>query len=151
MLNQVCIAGRLTRDPELRFTNSGIPVASFRIACERSGASRNGEQQTDFLNCSAWRNTAEFVNKHFKKSSMIIIHGCIQAHEFEKDGERKVSIEILARDVYFGDYKKPAVSESAEEDEEDEEVQPLGLASEPAEEEEEDITAPLCGPEEACA
>ena len=76
MLNHIVLMGRLTRDPELRYTGSNVPVASFSIAVDRDfGRGENGEKQTDFINVSAWRQTGEFVSKYFTKGSMIVVSG----------------------------------------------------------------------------
>lgn len=107
MLNHISAMGRLTRDPELRRTNSGIAVASFTIAVDRDRAPEGQEKETDFIDCVAWRNTAEFVEKYFKKGRMIVVSGRLQIRGWtDKEGNKRRSAEIVADSVYFGDSKK---------------------------------------------
>lgn len=108
MLNHITIMGRLTRDPELRRTGSGIAVASFTVAVDRDFADKqSGEKETDFIECVAWRGTGEFVSKHFKKGSMIVASGRLQIRSWtDKDGGKRRTAEILANNVYFGESKK---------------------------------------------
>ena len=103
MLNHIVIMGRLTRDPELRYTQSQIPVASFRIAVDRDFG-RGEERQTDFIDIVAWRSTGEFVNKYFRKGSMIAVSGPpADAHWTDRDGNKRTSAVVVADNVYFGD------------------------------------------------
>ena len=108
MLNHIDIMGRLTRDPELRYTQSNTPVASFTLAVDRDFSGRDsGEKQTDFIECVAWRHTAEFVSKHFKKGSMAVVSGRLQSRKWQdRDGNNRTSWEVIAENVYFGDSKK---------------------------------------------
>ena len=107
MLNVVTIMGRLTRDPELRRTNSGKPVASFTVAVDRDFAPDGQEKQTDFIDCVAWQGTAEFVDKYFNKGSMIVVTGRLQLRDWtDKDGNKRRTAEIVASSVYFGESKK---------------------------------------------
>ena len=108
MLNHITIMGRLTRDPELRRTNSGTPVASFTVAVDRDFSGKDGgEKETDFIDCVAWRGTAEFVDKYFKKGRMIVVSGRLQIRGWtDKEGNKRRSAEIVADNVYFGDSKK---------------------------------------------
>ena len=107
MLNHIITMGRLTRDPELRRTNSGVAVASFTIACDRDRAPEGQEKETDFIDCVAWRGTAEFVEKYFKKGRMIVVSGRLQIRGWtDKEGNKRRSAEIVADNVYFGDSKK---------------------------------------------
>ena len=107
MLNVAIIMGRLTRDPELRRTNSGKPVAGFTVAVDRDYAPEGQEKETDFIDCVAWNGTAEFVEKYFKKGSMIVVQGRLQIRNWtDKDGNKRKSAEILASNVYFGESKK---------------------------------------------
>lgn len=111
MLNHITVMGRLTRDPELRRTGSGIAVASFSIACDRDRAPEGQEKETDFLDCVAWRGTAEFVEKYFHKGSMIVVSGRLQIRGWtDKDGNKRRSAEIVADNVYFGEGKKDGQS-----------------------------------------
>ncbi len=108
MLNQIVIMGRLTRDPELRRTGTGVAVASFTLAVDRdftSGAS--GERETDFIDIVAWRNTAEFVSKYFAKGRMAVVSGRLQIRNWnDKEGNKRRSAEVIADNVYFGDSKR---------------------------------------------
>lgn len=107
MLNSVVLMGRMTKDPELRRTESGIAVASFSLACERDYASQNGERETDFIDVVCWRNSAEFVDKYFEKGMMTVVIGRLQIRGWTgKDGNERRSAEILADHVYFGEGKK---------------------------------------------
>ena len=108
MLNHIVIMGRLTRDPELRKTNSGTPVASFTVAVDRDFSSKDGgEKETDFIDCVAWRNTAEFVAKYFTKGRMIVVSGRLQLRDWtDKEGNKRRSAEVVADSCYFGDSKK---------------------------------------------
>ena len=107
MLNVAIIMGRLTRDPELRRTGSGIAVASFTVAVDRDFASDGHEKETDFIDCVAWRQTGEFVSKYFNKGSMIVVNGRLQLRSWtDKDGNKRRTAEIVADNVYFGEGKK---------------------------------------------
>ena len=108
MLNHITIMGRLTRDPELRRTGSGIAVASFTVAVDRDFGGRDGgEKETDFIDCVAWRQTGEFVSKYFTKGRMIVVSGRLQIRNWnDKDGNKRRSAEVDAESVYFGDSKK---------------------------------------------
>lgn len=107
MLNHIVIMGRLTRAPELRKTQSGTPVASFTLACERDFAAQGADKETDFIDVCAWRYTAEFVEKYFSKGQMAIVTGRLQIRNWEdKNGNKRRSAEILADHVYFGEGKK---------------------------------------------
>ena len=102
MLNVAAITGRLTATPELRTTQSGISVTSFTVAVDRSYVRPNEERQTDFINVVAWRQTAEFVAKYFKKGSMIAVQGSIQTRNYEdKQGSKRTAVEIVADNVHF--------------------------------------------------
>ena len=108
MLNHITIMGRLTRDPELRYTQSQTPVASFTLAVDRDFGSRDGgEKQTDFIDCVAWRQTAEFVSKYFTKGRMAVVEGRLQIRDWtDRDGGKRRSAEVVADNVYFGDSKR---------------------------------------------
>lgn len=106
MLNVVVLMGRLTSDPEIRHTPNDVPVTSFSIAVERSYKSGD-ERQTDFIDIVAWRSTAEFICKYFRKGQMIAIHGSIQTGTYkDKDGNTRKTFEVLADNVHFADSKK---------------------------------------------
>ena len=97
-MNSIVIMGRLTRDPELRQTNSGTPVTSFTVAVDRRGK----EKATDFLDCVAWNDKAEFVSKYFTKGRMILVAGRLQIRDWtDKEGNKRRTAEIVANDVYF--------------------------------------------------
>jgi single-strand DNA-binding protein len=108
MLNRIVIMGRLTRDPEKRFTQSQIPVTSFTLAVDRDYSSRDGgEKQTDFIDCVAWRQTAEFVSKYFHKGSMAVVSGRLQIRDWtDREGGKRRSAEVVADNVYFGESKR---------------------------------------------
>ena len=107
MLNKVIIMGRLARDPELRRTQTGTPVTSFRIACDRDFKSQSGEKTTDWIDVVAWRNTAEFVSKYFTKGRLAIVEGRLQTRDWtDKDGNKRTAVEVVADNVYFGDSKR---------------------------------------------
>ena len=115
MLNHITIMGRLTRDPELRRTGSGIAVASFTVAVDRDFGGRDGgERETDFIDCVAWRQTGEFVSKYFTKGSMIVVSGRLQIRNWnDKDGNKRRSAEVVADNVYFGESKRSAENGSS--------------------------------------
>ena len=108
MLNHITIMGRLTRDPELRRTGSGIAVASFTLAVDRDYSPKDGgERETDFIDCVAWRQTGEFVSKYFTKGRMAVVSGRLQIRNWnDKDGNKRRSAEVVADNVYFGDSKR---------------------------------------------
>ena len=107
MLNTITIMGRLTHDPELRRTSSGVAVASFTLACERDFAAQGETRETDFIDIVAWRYTAEFVEKYFSKGQMAIVSGRLQIRNWQdKEGNKRRSAEILADHVYFGEAKR---------------------------------------------
>ena len=108
MLNHIVIMGRLTRDPELRYTQSQTPVASFTVAVDRDLGSRDGgERQTDFIDCVAWRQTAEFVSKYFTKGSMAVVSGRLQIRDWtDREGGKRRSAEIVVDNMYFGESRR---------------------------------------------
>ena len=108
MLNHIVIMGRLTRDPELRRTGSGIAVASFTVAVDRDFGSREGgERETDFIDCVAWRQTGEFVSKYFTKGSKAVVSGRLQIRNWtDKEGNKRRTAEVVADNVYFGESKR---------------------------------------------
>ena len=108
MLNHITIMGRLTRDPELRRTGTGIAVASFTVAVDRDFSGRDGgEKETDFIDCVAWRQTGEFVSKYFTKGSMIVVSGRLQIRSWtDKDGNKRRTAEVVADNVYFGESRR---------------------------------------------
>jgi len=114
MLNHIVIMGRLTRDPELRRTGTGVAVASFSLAVDRDFSPRDGgERETDFIDCVAWRQTGEFVSKYFTKGRMAVVSGRLQIRSWtDKDGNKRRTAEVVADNVYFGDSKRDGDSGS---------------------------------------
>ena len=107
MLNHIVLMGRLTRDPELRRTGSGVAVASFTLAVDRDFAAQGAEKETDFVDIVAWRNTAEFVSRYFTKGRMAVVTGRLQIRNWtDKEGNKRRSAEVVADNVYFGDSKR---------------------------------------------
>ncbi len=114
MLNHIVIMGRLTRDPEVRATGSGITVCNFSVAVDRDFTGKEGgEKETDFIDCVAWRKTAEFVTKYFTKGSMIVVSGRLQIRSWtDNDGNKRRTAEVVADSVYFGESKRSAGEDS---------------------------------------
>ena len=112
MLNKIILMGRLTRDPELRRTQSGTAVTSFSLAVDRDFKSQSGEKETDFIDIVAWRGTAEFVSKYFTKGRMAVVEGRLQIRDWtDRDGGKRRSAEVIADNVYFGDSKREGGSD----------------------------------------
>ena len=102
MLNVVAIMGRFVADPELRTTQSGINVVSFRIACDRNFARQGEQRQADFIDIVAWRQQAEFVSKYFQKGSLIAIEGSLQTRQYQdKNGNNRTAVEVVANNISF--------------------------------------------------
>ena len=113
MLNKIILMGRLTRDPELRRTQSGTAVASFSLAVDRDYKAQNGDRETDFIDCTAWRSTAEFVSSYFTKGRMAIVEGRLQVNDWtDRDGGKRRSCVVVADNVYFGDSRKVSNSDT---------------------------------------
>ena len=113
MLNHIVLMGRLSSDPELRRTGSGIAVASFTLAVDRDFASQGGEKETDFVDIVAWRSTAEFVSKYFTKGRMAVVSGRLQIRNWQdKEGNKRRSAEVVADNVYFGESKRDSMASS---------------------------------------
>lgn len=113
MLNHIVIMGRLTRDPELRHTQSGTPVASLALAVDRDFKGQDGERETDFIDVVAWRSTAEFVSKYFSKGRMAVVEGRLQIRNWtDKDGNKRRIAEVVAENIYFGDSKREEAAPS---------------------------------------
>lgn len=108
MLNHIIIMGRLAKDPELRHTQSGVAVASFRLAVDRDFKEKgSGERQTDWIDVVAWRQTGEFVDRYFTKGRMAVVEGRLQIRQYtDKEGNKRTAAEVVADNVYFGDSKK---------------------------------------------
>lgn len=115
MLNHINIMGRLTRDPELRSTQSGVSVASFTVACERDYAAEGQKREVDFIDCIAWRQTGQFVATYFHKGSMIVVDGRLQSRKWQdREGNKRVNWEIVADSVYFGESRQDSENRSYE-------------------------------------
>ena len=110
MLNHITIMGRLTREPDLRHTQSGTAVASFTLAVDRDFKDKQtGEKAADFIDIIAWRQTAEFVSRFFTKGRMAVVDGRLQIRDWtDKEGNKRRSAEVIADNVYFGDSKRDA-------------------------------------------
>ena len=108
MLNRIVIMGRLGKDPELRHTQTGTPVASFNLAVDRDFKDKNtGERETDWINVTAWRGTAEFAARNFTKGRMAVVEGRLQMRGWtDKEGNKRTSAEVVAEHMYFGDSKR---------------------------------------------
>lgn len=107
MLNQAVLMGRLTADPELKHTQSGVAVIRFTLAVDRSYVRQGEERQTDFINITAWRGTAEFVSRYFRKGQLVAVQGSIQTGSYtDKDGNRRNTFEVVADQVHFAERKQ---------------------------------------------
>lgn len=115
-MNKVILAGRLTKDPELKYTPNGAAVANFTVAVNRRFKNTEGNYEADFINCQAWNKTAEFVAQYFKKGQEIALEGRMQVRSYEKDGERRWATEVVAEQVEFiGSKAKSEVESLGEE------------------------------------
>ena len=123
MINKAILVGRLTKDPELKQTQSGISVVSFTVACDRP-YQQDGERKADFINCIAWRQTADFVGKYFKKGNAIGIDGSIQTRKYQdKNGNNRIAFEVVCDRVSFVESKKnKETNEQSKESEDYEEL-----------------------------
>lgn len=102
MINSVVIMGRLTFDPELRTTPTGVSVVRFQVACDRSYQKSGEERKADFIDVTAWRQTAEFISRYFRKGSMIAVEGSIQTDSYtDKDGNKRKTVQVVANNVSF--------------------------------------------------
>ncbi len=134
MLNRVVLIGRLTADPELRYTPSGVPVASFRVAVNRAFTNASGERETDFINIVAWRRTAEFVTNYLNKGRLVAIEGRLQIRQWQtNEGQRRETAEVVADSVQALERKREAGAPGSEEG---------GYSSEPSEVSEGDVPGP---------
>lgn len=106
MLNSVCLMGRLTADPELKSTQSGVSVCNFRIAVDRTYTPKGQEKQTDFINIVTWRGTAEFVSRYFRKGQLVAVQGSIQTSQYtDRDGNKRTTFDVVADNVFFAEKK----------------------------------------------
>ena len=104
MLNKVILMGRLTRDPELKYTPSNVAVVSFSLAVDRNFARQGEQRATDFISCVAWRNQAEFLSKYFVKGQLLALSGSIQTRQYDdKDGKRVYVTEVVADEIHFAE------------------------------------------------
>ena len=108
MLNHITIMGRMTRDPELRYTQAQTPVASFTLAVDRDFGGKDGnDRQTDFIDCVAWRTTAEFISKYFSKGSLAVVAGRLQLRDWtDKENNKRRNAEVIVENIYFGESKR---------------------------------------------
>lgn len=115
MLNRIVLMGRLTRTPELRRTQNGTAVASFTLAVDRDYSGKDGgEKETDFIDCVAWRSTAEFISKYFTKGRMAVVAGRLQIRPWtDKDGNKRKATEVIVDSAYFGDSKRDSDNSDA--------------------------------------
>lgn len=123
MLNRIVIMGRMVRDPELRRTNSGTAVASFTLAVDRDMKNQDGNRETDFIDCVAWKGAAEFVSKYFGKGRMVVVEGRLQIRDWtDKNGNKRRSAEVVVGSVYFGDSKNNVTEQQSVNNQEFEEI-----------------------------
>lgn len=106
MLNHTDLMGRLTRDPELRYTTSGKPVCSFTLASDTGRKREDGSRITHFIDCVAWRNTAEFAAKYLTKGRLVAVEGELETRSYEKDGVKHKVTEVNVKKIHFADSKK---------------------------------------------
>ena len=105
-MNSICLMGRLTGDPELKTTQSGVSVTSFSVAVDRAFRSKDQERQTDFINCVAWRGTAEFITRYFRKGQRIALHGSLQSRSYTaNDGSKRTVFEVVVDNAFFCESK----------------------------------------------
>ena len=111
MLNKVILMGRFTRDPELRSTPQGISTCAFSVAVDRNFVRPGEERKADFINCVAWRQTAEFISKYFRKGSMVALEGSIQTRSWDdQEGKKRYATEVIVNQVYFAESKRDSQS-----------------------------------------
>lgn len=114
MLNHIDLMGRLVADPELKTTQNGIAVTSFRIAVDRNYTPQGQEKQADFIPCVAWRQTAEFISRYFSKGRMIALEGSLQSRNYEDEqGQKRTAYEVIVDHAYFADSKQDAEKQKA--------------------------------------
>lgn len=108
MLNHTDLMGRLTRDPELRYTQTGTPVTAFTLASDTGRKRDDGSRITHFIDCVAWRKTAEFAAKYLAKGRLVVVEGELETRSYEKDGIKRKVVEINVKSIHFADSKKDA-------------------------------------------
>lgn len=118
MLNQIFLMGRMTRDPEIRYTQSGNPVAGFSLAVEHDYVNKDtGDRGVDFIDCTAWRGTAEFIGKYFHKGSMAVVVGRLSIRNWtDSEGARRRNAEVVVDNIYFGEPKREGTGQAREAD-----------------------------------
>ncbi|WP_274952459.1 single-stranded DNA-binding protein [Angelakisella massiliensis] len=115
MYNKAILIGRLTTNPEMKRTSSGVSVVSFTLAVDRRFSGKDGDRKADFINCTAWRGTAEFICKHFGKGDPLGVEGSIQTRSYEdKNGNKRTAVEVVAENVFFVGSKKSDAREPEE-------------------------------------
>ena len=115
MLNHIVIMGRLTRDPELRYTNNNTPVVSFTLAVERDRKQEDGSRITDFIDCVAWRQTAEFIKKYYLKGSMAVVSGRLRLRDWtDREGGKRRGAEVVVDNIYFGESKSTGAGKESD-------------------------------------
>lgn len=114
MLNHVVVMGRLVADPDLKTTPSGVSVCNIRLACDRDYKDKaTGERETDWLNVTAWRGTADYINQYFTKGRMIVVSGRLQTRNYtDKDGNKRTATDIVAENAYFADSKRDSAAQN---------------------------------------
>lgn len=117
MLNRIILQGRLCDHPVLRSTQNDVSFVSFSIACDRDYKSANGDRETDFINVTAWRGTADFVAKYLSKGRMVVLEGRLQIQDYtDKEGNKRKSAQVVAEHIYFGDSKKTEPAKEAQQE-----------------------------------
>ena len=117
MLNRVILMGRLTADPEHKQTPSGVSVTSFSIAVDRNYSNKDGNRQTDFINCVAWRQTAEFISRYFSKGRLMAVEGSLQVRNYvDRNENKRQAVEVVVDQVYFADSKNATSASTAPDD-----------------------------------
>ena len=133
MLNVVALMGRFVADPELKQTSSGISVTNFRIAVDRSYVKAGTERQADFIDIVAWRNTAEFVCKYFRKGQLVALQGSIQTRSYtDKDGNKRKAVEVIADNVHFAEPKHDGGTNNYQAKQQVQDKQPQAQDAQPA-------------------
>ena len=117
-MNKVELVGRLTKDPEVKMTQTETPFCNFTVAVDRRFKDQNGNRQADFINCVAWKQTAQFLQKYFKKGNRVGICGCIQVRSFDKDGQKVFITEVLAEEIEFVENNRSEAPEEHQENQE---------------------------------
>ena len=107
MLNMVILTGRMTKDAELRYTGKETPICTFSLACERDRKNPDGERETDFIDCTAWRGTAEFVSRNMKKGMLVSVTGRLSIRKWvSNEGQNRTAPEVIVENVYFAESRK---------------------------------------------